>query len=560
MQNIWFITQESRGIVKVGGLGEVIYNLAFQLGAKKRNTVIFMPSHGVINDREITKKLSLSLLSEDKSKDLMIYHGKLKNIDIVLMDDKNGFLSNPIVYGDGITEEKVAKISSNISWILKELFYNGFNKPDIIHVNDWHGVPIGLSIKGEIEKMGEKIGSLLQIHLLIGKYVSEKYFFDKCGFDPNYEYHISDNKHRRKARLSEIYSLSGGVLERIGAYVFDKVATVSESYLKKDEGCVLCSLGWNFESKSTFIYNGTDWKISEIRKNVIDKFWSKISSFTGKDDIDKITRDDLRRFLLLYALDNLPSNEPIIKDEYLRNIVYGLKGDIISEKGKPRGFFSDGSLVITTGRVSSQKGFDILLEAIPQITSVFPEAKFLFLLLPVRGEESLIKQIFDIANRYPENVRVVYGIAGSIYHLAHISADVFVASSRWEPFGIMVIEALATGNPVVASRVGGLSEIIIDLREDKDKGVGLLVNKNDPNDLAEAVKFLLTLKVYSHGKKKHLGYLKESYRHYIANFLNIDDVYQKIREKCIQRVDEKFRWNKVSETALKIYSEILRAI
>ncbi|OYT31908.1 MAG: hypothetical protein B6U94_01435 [Thermofilum sp. ex4484_79] len=564
MYKVWFVTQESRGILKVGGLGEVIYNLAYNLRKYSIESTILMPSHGILRDPEVKKKLKIEKLSENSSKDVIIYRGELDNINLLLIGDSGEILDMPVVYGEGITERKVAKITSNVLWVLDEAFKNGFQKPDIIHVNDWHGIPIGIGIKQAFEKNHEKIGSLMQIHLLVGKTVSWNYLIDDCNLDPFFKFTVYDGIFHKQLGLSEIYRYSNGVLEKMGAYIFDRIATVSNTYLRHDEGCVLNSLGWNFEKKSTFIYNGTDWECKRILENVIGRQWDRISKFTNKRRKSDVSRDDLRRYLLVCALGNLPKDEPVIKDEYLRNIVYSLRGPIIKERGRPLGFSSDGPLVITTGRVSFQKGFDVLLKAIPRVIEVFPQTRFLFLLLPVRGEERLIREIFEEAKKYPDNVRVVYGIARSIYQLAHISADIFVAPSRWEPFGIMAIEALATGNPVIASRVGGLSEIIIDLKEDINNGVGFLVNKEDSNELSEALVSLLLLMIYGNtddsGRakiNKLIDKLDPSYRRVVKELLSKENIYDVIRERCIKRVDSRFRWSHSSQTAFRIYNEIL---
>ena len=520
MKNIWYITQESRGILKVGGLGEVIYNLAVQLKRSSLDTTIFMPEHGIVKNENNVEKLNIVKISENTSLDLIVYHGKLHDVNIILIGDKSNILSNPVVYGEAITDKKVSKITANISWILDEVFKNGFEGPDIIHVNDWHGVPIGLGIKEKLEKQGEKLGSLLQIHLLIGKYVSSEYLFNNCRLDPNHLYSITENGSEKRLSLFDVYNLSNGVLEKIGAYIFDRIATVSEAYLKRDDGCILCSLGWNFERKSTYIYNGTDWEYNEILSRILDKYWNEIKLFTDKNRKKEITREDLRRYLLLYALENLPENEPIIKDEYLKDIVFSLRGNIIKEKGRPYGFKSDGLLIITTGRASFQKGFDILLKAIPEIIDLFPESRFIFFLLPIRGEEHLIREIFEEANRYPDNVRVVYGIAGSVYQMAHISADVFVAPSVWdEPFGLTILEAMASKTPVITTRRGGIPMLV------KSGHNGIFVKARNSKRIAEAVNKLL----------------------------ENDELRKKMGENAREIVEKKFTWKKIAKKYQRIY-------
>ena len=64
-------------------------------------------------------------------------------------------------------------------------------------------------------------------------------------------------------------------------------------------------------------------------------------------------------------------------------------------------------------------------------------------------------------------------------------SEVFIISSRKEPFGLVALEAMAAGSPVVASNVGGIPEILQD-------GCGILVPPDDEKALADAIEKLLT--------------------------------------------------------------------
>ena len=65
------------------------------------------------------------------------------------------------------------------------------------------------------------------------------------------------------------------------------------------------------------------------------------------------------------------------------------------------------------------------------------------------------------------------------------SSDIFILSSDWEGFPISIIEAMRAGLPVIASRVGGISEAVIEGRN------GFLVSRDDPEALSEAIRKLI---------------------------------------------------------------------
>src|SRR5437879_9777296 len=106
-----------------------------------------------------------------------------------------------------------------------------------------------------------------------------------------------------------------------------------------------------------------------------------------------------------------------------------------------------------TGRLSPQKGIDILLDAVPLVRKAIPETRFLLFLLP-SNDSDLARTTLDKAEKYPDNVRVILGRHPSIYLLSHLAADVYAMPSRSEPFGISALEAMVTGNPVVGTSVG----------------------------------------------------------------------------------------------------------
>ena len=140
-------------------------------------------------------------------------------------------------------------------------------------------------------------------------------------------------------------------------------------------------------------------------------------------------------------------------------------------------------ILLYLGRLVKEKGIDVALSAFPQILARFPKTR---MVIAGDGPEgpSLAKQARSL------------GIRDSVDFLGWVSPDdvsglintasVVVIPSRWEePFGFVALEAGLMGRPVVATRVGGLSEIIVHSK------TGLLVTNEDSQELGEAIQHLL---------------------------------------------------------------------
>ena len=141
-------------------------------------------------------------------------------------------------------------------------------------------------------------------------------------------------------------------------------------------------------------------------------------------------------------------------------------------------------IVFTVCRLVEQKGIDYLLEAIPIVDKEL-KGKAHFVLLG-RGPrlENLEKKARKLGVEHKISFLTEWY---SIKDLAQLYAmcDCFVLPSLWEPFGIVLAEAMATEKPVIGTDVGGIPEII-----DNGKN-GFLVPTRDARALAEKIIFLL---------------------------------------------------------------------
>jgi glycosyltransferase involved in cell wall biosynthesis len=135
----------------------------------------------------------------------------------------------------------------------------------------------------------------------------------------------------------------------------------------------------------------------------------------------------------------------------------------------------NGVVIGFVGRIEPRKGVLDLIAAVPAIRAASPGAEVVIV-----GDDP-----WDAFPDYLAQVRAASDVVHVPWHdnapglMRHF--DVLVAPSHQEPFGTVLSEAMAVGTPVVATRVGGLAEVV-------DDGVtGLLVEPGEPRALADAV-------------------------------------------------------------------------
>jgi len=120
-----------------------------------------------------------------------------------------------------------------------------------------------------------------------------------------------------------------------------------------------------------------------------------------------------------------------------------------------------GQVILAIGRLARNKGYDLLVDAFSVVAQRIPDAH---LYLAVGGarlnaaEKEILADLKKRVRRYRLQSRVTFGGFVSDRDLAnhYRAADVFVLSSRYEPFGMTAIEAMACGTPTVVTTHGGL--------------------------------------------------------------------------------------------------------
>ena len=140
-------------------------------------------------------------------------------------------------------------------------------------------------------------------------------------------------------------------------------------------------------------------------------------------------------------------------------------------------------VLLFIGRLVIEKGLDVALQAMKLLMLEFPE-----ITLQVAGDGDQRASLQALAEALGLSSRVTFcGVVPRAEVMSWLNRGTIVlVPSRWEePFGIVNVEAALMQRPVIASRVGGIGEVVV------DGETGLLVEKEDPVQLAAAIRSLL---------------------------------------------------------------------
>jgi len=146
--------------------------------------------------------------------------------------------------------------------------------------------------------------------------------------------------------------------------------------------------------------------------------------------------------------------------------------------------------LLFVGRLERRKGIDVLLEIVPRLLARYPQ-----LHVDIAGDDTLsgpdgrpYRAIFEssAAISAPRTRVVFHGVvADDRLRGLYRACDLFVAPSRFESFGLILVEAMIFGKPVVACRAGGMVEVVA------DGETGLLADPGDPASLEKCLERLI---------------------------------------------------------------------
>ncbi|MFA6288128.1 MAG: glycogen synthase GlgA [Opitutaceae bacterium] len=423
---ILFVTPEVEPFVKVGGLADMVGALPKELAALGHDVRIVCPAYGSvrIHSPRTARPDPLGVDVGTEAHWARTWETTLPATKIpVYLIEHDGFFSRPEVYSGphgshGDNDLRFAFLSRAALTLCQQLGWT----PDVVHGHDWTTglVPVFLNTTLKDTPLG-KTASVFTIHNLEHQGYADRRVIDFARL-PHSEF-----------RSDSLESVGAVNLMKAGLYHSTKLTTVSPTYaeeIKTPAG------GWGLDDVLRFraadlvgIVNGID---TDAWNPATDRFLPKPYSAA-----------DLRGKAASKAA--LQAKLGLAQDPHIA--VFGL-----------------------VARFASQKGLDLLAEALPHIMDRM-HVQFAIL---GSGDPGLEQTFRWAASRYPGRVGVWIGYDNELSHLIQGGSDCFIVPSRSEPCGLTQLYAMRYGTVPLVRATGGLIDTVEQFVEGKGHGTGFL--------------------------------------------------------------------------------------
>jgi starch synthase len=404
---ILMVASEANPLIKVGGLGDVVYSLAKAFKKQKHDVAIVIPFYKSLRFQQkypVTFLGHIDIFLSWRKHTVNLLKSTIDGITYFFTDapyyfDRDG------VYGYPDEHERWAAFVHAVRHMMPVV---GF-QPDIVHVHDWPAGMLPVLIK-EFDKNNHfyrNMKFVLTIH-------SPAFH---GGFDPwlIQEFYGLDLRLYEDGRLR----LQDNASTLKAAIVYcDKITTVSPSHaaeLLTPEGSFgLDSVLHLFKDKFVGILNGID----------TDE-WHPLQDHHLTTPIQRVS---------------LPADKQLNKTALLKllNLEH-----------------PESPLFGLVSRLTFQKGIDLILDNLDHFVGL--GAKFVFL---GAGEMSLEQRLKWFEEKYPKAVKVILGYNNPLAHQIYASSDFFLMPSLFEPCGISQMIAMRYGTLPIVRETGGLKDTV----------------------------------------------------------------------------------------------------
>ncbi|MBU1104491.1 glycogen synthase [Candidatus Parcubacteria bacterium] len=455
---VLMVTAETRPFSSVGGQGVVVSYLSKALREMGVDARIFTPKFGFIDEKKypseyVYKGLKVPTSHKSDAKRFLVCNVKYYNpqgeVPVYFLENMEYYelRSNVYDYSDDhirwalLSRAALEYISKTCQKQTEDSFV-----PDIIHCHDWHTalVPNYLESSFKDEKFLNKISTVFTIHNLK--------FQGMVDLRNASEMNLDDGRGSVAPfftnRLKHLNFMKRGIIHS------DLITTVSKTYsremLTPEYGEGLNRLLTEVRSKLTGVVNGIDYE-----------------AFDPKTDSKIVSNYDYK------SLEKRRPNKLALQKEF------GLKQN------------ANIPVVAYEGRLDDQKGIDLLLDVLNYLLRDF-EIQF----VQVGGGAShYTKKLQELKEKFPEKVGIHPYPNFVLPRLIFSGADIILMPSKFEPCGLVQVEAMRYGCIPVVRATGGLADTVENYNPETGQGTGFVFSDyNKYSFFAQVIRALETFR------------------------------------------------------------------
>jgi starch synthase len=439
---ILFVASEAAPFAKAGGLGDVMHSLPLALKKLGHDARIMIPRYGTIDPKKYNLKMELSGLKvpTDQPKDypslicnVKRYSGR-KTIPAYFLENMEYYEKRANVYGYS---------DDQIRWVLlcrgtMEFLKKSSWVPDIIVASDWQTglIPNYMKTNYREDPVISKISVIFAIHNLRYQGMCDFKFIKETERDSGRE-PIPDFFNPRLAKLNWMLR---------GIMYSDFIVTVSPTYAEE----ILTP------------------KYGEGLDKILSEKQHKIYGILNGIDSQKYNPQKSPHIPITYNIGTIRKKREN-------------KAHLQKRLGLPQN--QDVFLIGMVSRFTDQKGFGILGEIIKPL---FKNLSLQFVFLG-EGEPRYKEMIQKAKEDFPEKVGYFFGFDVSLPHLIFAGADAILLPSKFEPCGIVQMQAMRFGCIPITRETGGLADTVKDFNPATDEGDGFVFKEYDPLSLLTTI-------------------------------------------------------------------------
>jgi starch synthase len=442
-KKILFVSSELAPFSKVGGLGDVVGSLPAAICKAGADVRVLTPAYGSANGRggvldkvrekHKLRKLSLPTIVAFGSVPVYcsIYEAQIDGVYTWFIECPGYFPET--VYPTYVNTDSIRPFVL-LSLAALELYRAVKWTPDVFHCHDWPTaiLPIMLTWHSYYSQLYKDSKSVFTIHNL-----AHQGIFDPGGFFSQTGIDMKCFNPDGIEFYNNINLLKGAIVAS------KKITTVSPTYaaeIQTPEG------GASLDG-------------------VLRKHYAKLSGILNGIDTDYWQPETDENIVSPYSVNNL-SGKKVNRAELIKKCSW-------KDDKKP--------LIVCVSRLTEQKGFDLILPAIPKLA--VSGARYVFL---GSGSSYIEEGLLYAERAHPYEIKFFKGYDEVLAHLIYSGGDIFLMPSLFEPCGLSQMISMRYGTIPIARAVGGLADTIIDV-DSRGSGNGFLFNNYTQDSMLLAI-------------------------------------------------------------------------